>query len=306
MSFRLYVYYCALCGGWAAFAGWIAGRIRPLEHPLASAGVKGLCLGLFVALGLSLLDAFWNLSRHHLGQACGRVLVAVLVGTIGGMAGGTVGQALFSWQPYPALLIVGWTITGLLIGASIGVFEILQHYLRQDGMGGAVRKIVRGVLGGTAGGLLGGTLSLLLRGLWGRMFQDMPVEDLWSPSGTGFIVLGACIGLLVGLAQVILRQAWLRIEHGHRAGRELLLTKPEVLIGRAESCDVGLFGDAAVEREHAHLVLEQGQYVLRDAGTPGGTYVNDQRISAPTPLRAGDLIRVGGALLRFGERRKRA
>jgi pSer/pThr/pTyr-binding forkhead associated (FHA) protein len=79
-----------------------------------------------------------------------------------------------------------------------------------------------------------------------------------------------------------------------------------VLIGRAEACDIGLFGDATVEREHARLVLDQGRYMLHDIGTPGGTYVNDRRITEPTPLRSGDLIAVGNSRLRFGERRKRA
>ena len=24
MSFKLFIYYCALCGGWAAFLAWVA------------------------------------------------------------------------------------------------------------------------------------------------------------------------------------------------------------------------------------------------------------------------------------------
>ena len=32
------------------------------------------------------------------------------------------------------------------------------------------------------------------------------------------------------------------------AGREIMLTKDETTIGRAESCDIGLFGDNAIER----------------------------------------------------------
>ena len=35
---------------------------------------------------------------------------------------------------------------------------------------------------------------------------------------------------------------------GFWAGRELILTKPEITIGRAESCDIGLFGDSGVAR----------------------------------------------------------
>jgi pSer/pThr/pTyr-binding forkhead associated (FHA) protein len=45
--------------------------------------------------------------------------------------------------------------------------------------------------------------------------------------------------------------------------------------------------------------------LLYDEGTPGGTYVNDRRIDGPTPLRSGDLIRVGRNVIKFGERQKR-
>ena len=34
MSFRLFIYYCAICGGWAALVGWALGRI------LAPSGVE--------------------------------------------------------------------------------------------------------------------------------------------------------------------------------------------------------------------------------------------------------------------------
>jgi pSer/pThr/pTyr-binding forkhead associated (FHA) protein len=85
----------------------------------------------------------------------------------------------------------------------------------------------------------------------------------------------------------------------------MILTRPQLLIGRAESCDIGLFGDAGVERFHARLDRLADGYVLTDAGSPAGTYVNGRRIHAPTPLHSGDVIGVGAALLRFEERRKR-
>ena len=109
---------------------------------------------------------------------------------------------------------------------------------------------------------------------------------------------------MIGVAQVVLKEAWLRVEAGFRAGRELLLTRPVLTIGRAESCDLGLFGDPAVERLHARIARVDDHYLIADAGTPGGTYVNDQRVKGPTPLHSGDLIRVGDALIRFRERRR--
>src|SRR5262249_54388941 len=140
---------------------------------------------------------------------------------------------------------------------------------------------------------------------WGRLLSGKS-GSYWSPSATGFVVVGLCVGLLIGLARVILKEAWVRVEKGFRAGRELILSKPETLIGRAESCDIGLFGDNAVEKTHARIVRQGGSYVVTDAGTPNGTYLNGERITGPTPLRSGDLIEVGAAALRFGERQKRA
>jgi pSer/pThr/pTyr-binding forkhead associated (FHA) protein len=84
-----------------------------------------------------------------------------------------------------------------------------------------------------------------------------------------------------------------------------MLSKEATTIGRAESCDIGLFRDNAIERLHARILLQNNRYVLSDEDSQAGTYVNDQRVSRPTPLKNGDRIRVGGCELRFGERQKR-
>jgi hypothetical protein len=57
MSFRLFIYYCALCGGWAAFFGWAMGKPFVLSSTVKQDGIRGMLLGLCVALGLSALDA---------------------------------------------------------------------------------------------------------------------------------------------------------------------------------------------------------------------------------------------------------
>jgi pSer/pThr/pTyr-binding forkhead associated (FHA) protein len=119
------------------------------------------------------------------------------------------------------------------------------------------------------------------------------------------VVLGVCIGLFVGLAQVILKEAWVRVEAGFRPGRELILAKDEVTIGRAETCDIGLFGDASIERLHARILQQGHRYLLADTGSAAGTFVNEQRITEPTPLRSGDSIRVGKSVMRFRERQRR-
>ena len=126
-----------------------------------------------------------------------------------------------------------------------------------------------------------------------------------SPAGFGYVALGACIGLLVGLAQVILKDAWLKVEAGFRAGREMILAKETTSIGRGEACDVGLFGDGGVEKLHACIMKRGNAYFLEDVNTPGGTFVNDAKVSGSTPLHNGDLVRVGRSVLRFFEKPKK-
>jgi hypothetical protein len=307
MSFRWFIYYCALFGGWAALFGWLLGRLlAPEQHEILSALIKGFFLGLTVALALGLVDALWNLSLRRVGLVMLRSATAVIVGCVGGAVGGLLGQAFYGWTEWSLFLVLGWTFTGLLVGLSVGAFEAVAGLVQRENLASALRKLLNGAIGGTVGGLLGGVLYLSLQGLKSFLFADKPRDLLWSPSAIGFVVLGLCIGLLIGLAQVVLREAWVKVEAGFRAGRELLLSKSETVIGRAEGCDIGLFGDPGVDPRHAQILQQNGRYLLVDVGSKGGTYLNDALINEPSPLRSGDLIRVGRCVLRFGERSRRS
>ncbi len=167
-----------------------------------------------------------------------------------------------------------------------------------------VKKVLKTLTGGTVGGILGGVLAMLLSILWDRIKPDGG-DWLWSPTAMGFVALGMCIGLLVGLAQVILKEAWVKVEAGFRSGREMILAKEKTSIGRAEGVDIALFGDAGVEKMHANIVSEGGRYYLEDSTTPGGTFVNDHKVNGRMALVSGDLIRMGKSVLRFYEKAKR-
>jgi hypothetical protein len=282
-------------------------------------GLKGMSLGMLVALGLGLVDVLWNVSLRRVIQVGLRMVLAVIGGGLGGFLGGMAGQAMLDYVGHagessaaPMLRVLesgswvlGWTLTGILIGASLCVFDLLACLASPANWRGAVRKIRNCILGGTLGGMLGGILSLFLRLAWGRLFRDRPTDLLWSPSAMGFVALGACIGLLIGLAQVILKDAWVKVEAGFRAGREMILSKAETTIGRAEACDIGLFGDALVDRIHARILRQGGRYFLAHAGDTSGTLLNGSPVNQPTPLRSGDAIRLGNSVLRFWERARR-
>jgi hypothetical protein len=312
MSFRLFIYYSAMCGGLTAFVSWMFGRLAGTQDAVGAAGIKGMWLGMLVALALGLVDALWNFGRSQMFRVLPRVLAGVAVGTIGGLVGGVVGQLIYDlsgWTGYSALRllgwVLGWTLTGLLVGLSVGVFDVLSRFVYGEDVGPVRRKLTNGLLGGTLGGALGGVLSFYIGILWVSVLGKPEGADLWSPSALGFVTLGICIGLMIGLTQVILREGWIKVERGFRAGREMLLARPELTIGRAESCDLGLFGDPTVEKLHARILRQGDRYLVADNETPAGTYVNDERISYPRPLRSGDRIRVGKHVLLFGERSKR-
>src|SRR4051812_16149406 len=150
MSFRLFVYYCALSGGGAAFVGWLLGRFATGAPPVGEAGVKGLFLGMFVALALSLLDAVMSLSQSKT-EARLSILASVVVGAFGGLMAAMFGQALYGSLNHWIFLLFGWTLTGLLIGASIGIYALSMRLMRAEDVGPAWAKVRKGLLGGSAG-----------------------------------------------------------------------------------------------------------------------------------------------------------
>jgi hypothetical protein len=301
MSFRLFIYYSALGGGWAAFLAWAVVQgcgMRGFGSALLRASLVGGMLGLLVAAAIGTVDGILN----SVGFArVLRVLVSMVVGCIGGLLGAGAGQLLAGTDAdsmrFKVLLVVGWMLTGVFVGASIGIYDLLRAGSGGGDMRIPLKKTLNGVLGGLLGGLVGG----LPFGILARIPEIRDHSDL----AIALPILGTCIGLMVALAQVFLKEAWLKVERGFRAGRELLLSKDETVIGRAESCDVGIFGDMDIEKEHARIVLEDGHYVLHDNKSARGTYLNDKRISKPEELNSGDLIRVGNCYLRFGERTRR-
>lgn len=86
--------------------------------------------------------------------------------------------------------------------------------------------------------------------------------------------------------------------------RVTISDKEIVLLGRDPSVDVVIDADSAVvSRRHAEIRRREGQCVLHDLGSFNGTLINDQRITAPTPLYDGDHIQLGmgGPILRFSD-----
>jgi two-component system cell cycle response regulator len=70
------------------------------------------------------------------------------------------------------------------------------------------------------------------------------------------------------------------------------------LIGREPTCDITL-DDDAVSRSHATIELNGDRYLILDRGSRNGTFVDDKLLREQRQLTGGELIRMGGTILKF-------
>lgn len=87
-------------------------------------------------------------------------------------------------------------------------------------------------------------------------------------------------------------RAWLLAD-----SRRVALNEGENVIGRG-SDDVVVIDAPGISRRHARIVVSEGA-VIEDLRSKNGTWVRDQRVTAPTALNDGDPVRLGSLLLTF-------
>lgn len=87
----------------------------------------------------------------------------------------------------------------------------------------------------------------------------------------------------------------LKVTHGRQAGLTVPLAGG-VLIGRSPDCQL-LLEDDYVSTKHARIVVTANGYRVEDLGSTNGTFVNNQRVTAPTPFGTGDTLRIGRTLM---------
>jgi serine phosphatase RsbU (regulator of sigma subunit) len=76
---------------------------------------------------------------------------------------------------------------------------------------------------------------------------------------------------------------------GHRS--RIPIQRVPFRMGRQPDCEL-ILRDSRASRNHAQIVLEGGQYILEDAGSRHGVWVNGERVSR-RPLRDSDRIEFG-------------
>ncbi|HEX5447109.1 MAG TPA: FHA domain-containing protein [Pirellulales bacterium] len=286
MSFIRLVYYSALAGGWAALFGWLVAEVLFFQSGgaggLPQVAAVGTIVGAAIGLGLSIVAGAAN------GQWI-QILLRAVPGLVGGGVGGAIGsiagQLLFDIGLPRAL---GWMIVGIGIGIVEGLYDR------------SMSKFRNGLIGGAAGGLIGGFL-------FDPIQQAIAHGSGMTSRAVAFVILGMMIGALVGLVQVVLKDAWLTVVDGYRAGRQLILSRPVTALGRGDHLQLAFLGpmNAELESEHVRIVRQaNGSYLVEDNHSRLGTRLNSQPLTHATPLHNGDVIKFGTNFVRFNERKR--
>lgn len=118
-----------------------------------------------------------------------------------------------------------------------------------------------------------------------------------SSSATGFPTNPVC---RMNVTPTDLRGLFV-VTAGERAGQVISFARQgqALCFGRSPDCSA-TFETVSISRLHARAVWIADQYMIADAGSTNGTYVNGHRVTATTQLETGDQVRLGPELtMRF-------
>ncbi|HVN76076.1 MAG TPA: FHA domain-containing protein [Thermoanaerobaculaceae bacterium] len=82
------------------------------------------------------------------------------------------------------------------------------------------------------------------------------------------------------------------------AGRRIPLGEGVHVVGRASDAAVHVDYEGG-SRHHCRIVVSAGGATIEDIGSKNGTFVGQDRITAPRTLHHGDQVRVGGVVILF-------
>jgi pSer/pThr/pTyr-binding forkhead associated (FHA) protein len=86
------------------------------------------------------------------------------------------------------------------------------------------------------------------------------------------------------------------VVEGANAGQTVPLDEAPILIGRGSDAAIRL-DDDYVSTRHARIASSGDQWFVEDLGSTNGTYIGTHRLTQPTTLQLGSVIRIGKTTL---------
>lgn len=282
----------AAAGLWAAFLG---------ESALLGLGLLGMAPGLQAAMGGLVVGLIGGallapinegLHRHRRRQRLASLWGAAM-GALTGLVGiGLARWWIFHFGPAPHMVFgiraaIVWAfalpvVLGLL-GGAIGLGSGIGARSRTM----ALRRLRYGVVGGILAGIPVAAAEFLLpRNPWVHCLA----LALW----------GGVVAQVLFLTEKRTARHWLRLLTGPGEDDFFPLVTYTVRLGKSEHNEVPLLHYAEVYPMHCRIDRIEDQYRIIDDEMGGPVYVNFRQVQEQ-PLKPGDLIKIGSALLQYGE-----
>jgi hypothetical protein len=259
------------------------------------AGFIGLSLGAVDGIicrmpRRALLSGLIGLAVGFIGGFISNILAEIIYAPLNHLAmnhtGGSGSLSSFGFM----IQMIGRSLAWALAGSAMGLGQGIA--LRSP------RLLIYGLLGGILGGLLGGLLfdpiDLLLLG-------NHNPSAVWSRL-IGFSVIGLAVGGLIGVVELLARDAWLRMSQGPLAGKEFLLFKDVMNIGSSPRSDIYLFNDPLVLPDHAILRAVGDECEIESRQRDHRVLLNSRAVQQAR-LRHGDQVTIGRTLFVFEKRK---
>ena len=211
------------------------------------------------------------------------VMISFFAGIVFMITTGLVGALGVQTARNPAFWLargIAWMVLGVAAGAAYGI------------IGMSAKKAWYGILGGAIGA-----------GLGGMLFDPIALATKGGAvsRGVGFGLLGMATGVAMGLVESALKDRWLYVTAGPLAGKQFILYKPRTMIGSDQKCDIYLFKDSNILKEHAIVELAGSRIMLLAIGA---TYVNGQPVRQQV-LMSGVVVQIGRYAFRYQERQRK-
>jgi pSer/pThr/pTyr-binding forkhead associated (FHA) protein len=129
----------------------------------------------------------------------------------------------------------------------------------------------------------------VLRAVWAELKPPPPAPPPPPPAPARRRDPGPSKGRRKGAGHLVI------VAPAEQKGRSFELNG-ELTVGRAAGCQVAL-EDNYVSQLHARVFARDGTIWVEDLGSTNGTYLNEQRVSAPLAVRRGDQLKVGSTVL---------
>ncbi len=244
------------------------------------------------------------------GIACRLVRRALLAGAVGliiGLLGGFVSSVIANivYTPLTELAsrqsgdaIGSFSTSGFLVqmgGRSLAwAFAGVAMGLGQGMAMRSSKLALYGLIGGILGGLIGG---LLFDPVHFLIVSEHNPSAHWSRM-IGFTIIGLTVGAMIGIVELLGRDAWFCMTKGPLAGKEFLVFKNTMRMGCSPRSDIYLFNDPGVTDHHAILRANGGSYEIEGMDPTYPITVNG-RVIKRSRLRHGDQVGLGSTLFTF-------